>query len=63
MDSVQLAQGYFYFLPLSFQKFLVLIWLTSEGWKAEATLEPYSDFVVIMFTCMKNDIVKLTLGN
>ena len=28
-----------YFLPLSFQKFLVLILLTSEGWKAELTLE------------------------
>ena len=27
--------------------------------KAESTLEPYSDFVVIMFTYMKNDIVKL----
>ena len=29
-----------YFLPLSSQKFLVLILLTSEGWKAESTLEP-----------------------
>ena len=29
-----------YFLPLSSQKFLVLIWSTSEGWKAESTLEP-----------------------
>ena len=50
MDGVQLPQGssYFkeavYFLPLSSQKFLVLILLTSEGWKAESILEPSSDF-------------------
>ena len=31
-----------YFLPLSFQKFLVLIWSTSEGWKAKSALEPPS---------------------
>ena len=30
------------FLPLSSQKFLVLIWSTSEGWKAELNLEPLS---------------------
>ena len=42
MDGVQLPQswGYFkeaaYFLPLSSQKFTVLILLTSEGWKAES---------------------------
>ena len=29
-----------YFLPLSPQKFLVLIWSTRERWKAESTLEP-----------------------
>ena len=28
-----------YFLPVSTQKFLFLILLTSEGWKAESTLE------------------------
>ena len=33
-----------YFLPLSPQKFLVLILSTSEGWKAESTLEPPSGF-------------------
>ena len=33
-----------YFLPLSSQKFLVLILSTSEGWKAESTLEPPSGF-------------------
>ena len=33
-----------YFLPLSSQKFLVLILSTSEGWKAELTLEPPSGF-------------------
>ena len=49
MDGVQLPQGYshfeeaVYFLPLSSQKFLVLILSTSEG-KAEWTLEPPSGF-------------------
>ena len=48
MDGVQLPQvkSHFeeavYFLPLSSQKFPVLILLTSEGWKAESTLEPTS---------------------
>ena len=50
MDGVQLPQVYsyfeegVYFLPLSSQKFLVLILLTSEGWKAELILEPCSGF-------------------
>ena len=50
MDGVQLPQGYshseeaVYFLPLSSQKFLVLILSTSEGWKAESSLEPPSGF-------------------
>ena len=50
MDGVQLPQGYshfeeaVYFLPLSSQKFLVLILLTLKGWKAESTLEPPSGF-------------------
>ena len=50
MDGVQLPQGYshseqaVYFLPLSSQKFLVLVLSTSEGWKAESTLEPPSSF-------------------
>ena len=34
----------FYFLPLSSKKSLVLIWLTSEGWKAKSTLEPPRGF-------------------
>ena len=48
MDGVQLPQGWshfeeaVYFLPLSSQKFLVLILSTSEGWNAESTLEPPS---------------------
>ena len=29
-----------YFLTLSSQKFSILIWSTTEGWKAELTLEP-----------------------
>ena len=33
-----------YFLPFSSQKFLALILSTSEGWKAESTLEPLSGF-------------------
>ena len=32
------------FLPLSSQKFLVLIWSTLKMWKAESTLEPSSCF-------------------
>ena len=50
MDVVQLPQGYshfeeiVYFLPLSSQKFLVLILSTSEGWKTESTLEPPCGF-------------------
>ena len=50
MDGVQLPQGYshfeetVYFLLFSSQKFLVLILLASEGWKAESTLEPPSGF-------------------
>ena len=50
MDGAQLPQGYghfeeaVYFLPLSSQKFLVLILSTSEEWKAESTLEPPSGF-------------------
>ena len=31
-------------VPLSPQKFLVLIWCTSEGWKDETTLEGSHDF-------------------
>ena len=40
MDGVQLPQGY----KVSSQKFLVLICLTSEDWKAESTLEPPNGF-------------------
>ena len=50
LEGVQLSQGYrvttrkVYFLPLSSQKFLVLNWWNSEGWKAELTLQPPSGF-------------------
>ena len=50
MNGVQLPQGlsHFeeaaYFLLLSSQKFLVVILPTSEGWKADSTLEPPSGF-------------------
>ena len=50
MDEVQLPQGYshfeeaVYFLPLSSQKFPVLILSTWERWKTESTLEPPSGF-------------------
>ena len=50
MDGVQLPQGksHFkeavYFLTLSYQKPLVLISSTLEGWKAKSTLEPPSGF-------------------
>ena len=32
------------FLPFSSKEFIVLIWSSSEGWKAELTLEPTSGF-------------------
>ena len=50
MCGVQLPQGesHFeeavYFLPLTSQNFLVLTLSTSEGWKAESTLDPPSGF-------------------
>ena len=50
MDGVQPPQSYshfeeaVYFLPFSSQKFLVLILSTSQGWKAESTLEQPSGF-------------------
>ena len=50
MGGVQLPQGWshfeeaVYFLPLSLQKFLVLILSTLEGSKAESTLEPPGGF-------------------
>ena len=50
MDGLQLPQGWshfeeaIYFLPLSSQKFLLLILSTSKGWKAESTLEPPNGF-------------------
>ena len=33
-----------YFLPLSLQEVLVLIWSTQEGWKTESTLQPSCGF-------------------
>ena len=50
VNGVQLPQGLnhfdeaVYFLPLSSQKFLVLILSTSQGWKTESTLEPPGGF-------------------
>ena len=44
MDGVKLSQGYgtttVYFLPVSFQEFLVVIESTLVGWNAVLTLEP-----------------------
>ena len=34
------------FLPPSPQKFLVLIWSSSKGWKAESTLKPINSFSI-----------------
>ena len=50
MDGIQLSQGSshyeetVYFLPLRLKECLVLIWSTSEGWKAESTLVPLRGF-------------------
>ena len=50
MDGLQLPEGLSHFkeavdfLPLSSQKLLVLILSTSEGCKAESTLEPPRGF-------------------
>ena len=35
-----------YFVPLSPQKFLALIWSTHEEWKTESSLEPPSGFEI-----------------
>ena len=35
-----------HFLPISSQKFLILIWSNSEQWKADFTLEPPVGFVM-----------------
>ena len=49
-DGVQLLKDWshieeaVFFIKLSPQKFLVLILLTSEGWKTESTSEPLSGF-------------------
>ena len=50
MDEFQLLQGYSYFekavhfITLSSQKLMVLILSTSEGWKAESTLDTPNSF-------------------
>ena len=48
MDAVQLSQGYGATMRRLFiiqiPESLVLKWLTSEGWKAELTLEPPCGF-------------------
>ena len=41
MDRIQLSQGY----RATTQEFQVLIWLTTEGWKAES--QPWSHLVVL----------------
>ena len=65
MDGVQLSQGYiatirrqFNFFPLYPHEFPVLIWLSSEGWKAESTLKQPSGFELsapgLRIQCTKN---------
>ena len=69
MDGVQLPQGYshfeeaVYFLPLSSQKFVVLILSTLERWKAESTfrwnsskLPKLSMFQYENSKCFSNDL-------
>ena len=65
MDGVQLPQdlSHFeevvYFLPISSQEFLVLILSTSEGWKAESTLEPPTEksiFVQFEIDTVEEDV-------
>ena len=34
------GDGFLYFSPFNFQKFLVFNWSTLEEWKTELTLEP-----------------------
>ena len=47
-STASVLQSYYeetvYFLPFSSKEFLVFNWSTSEGWKAEITLEPPSGF-------------------
>ena len=44
LETTEPLEGDINFLPLSFQEFLVIIWLTLDRWKAESTLEPPSGF-------------------
>ena len=44
LKAAATLRGAVYFLPLSSQKFLVLISSTSKEWKAESTLQLPSDF-------------------
>ena len=44
LKATEPPQTAVYILPLSPQKVLLLIWSTSEGWKAEATFEPPGTF-------------------
>ena len=39
LKATELLQGGSLPFTTKFQKFLVLIWMTSEGWKAELTLD------------------------
>ena len=69
MDGVQLPQGYshfeeeVYFLPFSSQKYQVLIFSTSEGWKAESTLESPSHLNILNQPELKTYLHKDTLTN
>ena len=48
MAGIQLSEGYRAIMKRQFntspQEVLILIWSTSEGWKAESTLEPPRGF-------------------
>ena len=67
MDGVQLLQGYtatmrrYFFVPLSFQKFLVLIRSISEGWKDGMALKPSSGFKIVYQPSYYQIQIKVTI--
>ena len=67
MNAVQLLQGYtatmmrYFFVTLSFQKFLALIRSISEGWKDGMALKPSSGFKIVYQPSYYQIQIKVTI--